>query len=61
MVAANKTDENELKIIVARIQAVKEVGFGEVRIIIQNGVVNRILVTKSELIEESAEKNKDKP
>jgi len=46
------SNENELGIIKEKVQTIKKLGFGEVRILIKNGVVYRILSTEDELVEE---------
>lgn len=47
----NPGNETTLGAIVEKIENVKKRGFGEVRIIIRNGAVYRILTTEDELIE----------
>lgn len=44
--------KEELELITPKLQAVKESGFGEVRILIKNGAIYRILTTEDELVEE---------
>lgn len=43
--------EKELAKIITKIQAVKESGFGEVKVCIRNGVISRICTTEDELID----------
>jgi hypothetical protein len=43
--------ERELAKIITKIQAVKESGFGEVKVCIRNGVIFRICTTEDELID----------
>jgi len=43
--------EKELAKIITKIQAVKESGFGEVKVCIRNGVIFRICTTEDELID----------
>jgi len=42
--------DKELELIAKKLQKVKEAGFGEVRIIIRNGVMHRILTTEEKMI-----------
>lgn len=43
--------KKELERIADKIKAVKESGFGEVRILIKNGAIFRVLTTEDELME----------
>lgn len=43
--------DKELVLIAEKLQAVKESGFGEVRILVKNGAIYRILTTEDELME----------
>ena len=45
-----QTTDKELELIAKKLQKVKEAGFGEVRIIIRNGVMHRILTTEEKMI-----------
>lgn len=47
------SNESMLDLIDGKIKIIKEFGFGEVRIIIRNGAVYRIISIRDELIEES--------
>ena len=44
--------DKEMELIVDKLESVKESGFGEVRILVRNGAVYRILTTEDALIEE---------
>jgi len=44
--------ENENELIKEKIQTIKKAGFGEVRVLIKNGVIYRILSTEDKLVEE---------
>jgi len=51
-VPGNEVDlKRELELIAEKIKAVKESGFGEVRILIKNGAIYRIMATEDELVE----------
>lgn len=53
----NEVDlKKEIELIAEKLQAVKESGFGEVRILIKNGAIYRILTTKDELVDEGKNK-----
>ena len=43
-------EQTELEKIINKLQTVKAAGFGEVRILIRNGGIYRILVTEEELL-----------
>ncbi|APH12647.1 hypothetical protein ASJ33_05515 [Dehalococcoides mccartyi] len=45
--------EKELAKIITKIQAVKESGFGEVKVCIRNGSIYRIIKTEEEMMETS--------
>lgn len=45
-------ESDEIDLIKKKIQTIKKSGFGEVRILIKNGVIYRILNTEDELVEE---------
>ena len=42
--------DKDLELISEKIQVVKESGFGEIRILIKNGEIYRILATEDELL-----------
>lgn len=44
------TEQAELEKIMQKVNAVKAGGFGEVRILVKNGAIYRILVTEEELL-----------
>lgn len=44
--------DKELELIAEKVKAVKESGFGEVRILIKNGAIYRVMTTEDELIKE---------
>ena len=43
-------EQAELKRIMQKVSAVKAAGFGEIRIVVRNGAIHRILVTEEELL-----------
>jgi hypothetical protein len=45
------SEAEELKVIKHKLNIIKQSGFGEIRIVVRNGIVYRILSVKDELVE----------
>lgn len=44
--------ENDLSVIKRKLRIIKKSGFGEIRILVKNGIVYRILSTEDEIVEQ---------
>jgi hypothetical protein len=47
---------DELEIIEQKLNSIKDSGFGEIRVVVRNGTVYRILSTEDELLEHKTSK-----
>jgi hypothetical protein len=43
--------EKDIQSVLDRIETIRKTGFGEVRIIIKNGAIHRILTTEDEIVQ----------